>query len=141
MRSSFRKKQTIRRYTGGSWDDNGEWQKGSYKEISIMASVQPLRHNEAELPEGLTYFSGVKIYSDEQLIPGKQELQNGMLLKEGDVLVWRDRLWQVTQCDEWQNDVINHYKAIAWELSPAENDTTEPEEAESDADREEEISP
>lgn len=143
MRISFAKKHTIRRYTGGLWDDNGEWQKGSYEEISIMASVQPLSHNEAQLPEGRTYFSGVKIYSDEQLIPGKQELQNGMLLKEGDVLVWRGRLWQVIQCDEWENDFLAHYKSIAWELSPAEDDTTEPEpeEVEPDADGDAEISP
>ena len=141
MRSSFRKKQTIRRYTGGFWDDNGEWQKGSYEEISIMASIQPANHEEAQQPEGITYFSAVKIYSDEPLIPSKQESQNGKLLIEGDILVWRGRLWQVIQCDEWQSDVISHYKAIAWEISPAADETTEPEEVEQDEDGEETISP
>lgn len=122
MISSFRKKQTVRRYSGGHYDDNGEWQKGSYEEISIMASVQPLDQNEQQLPEGSTAFNAVKIYSNTPLKTDKQALKDGSFLKEGDVLVWRNRLWKIVQCADWQSDVINHFKMIAWEVEPDETD-------------------
>ena len=120
MISSFRKKQTIRRYVGGYYDDNGEWHPGGYEEQTILASVQPANHDEAQFPEGGTSFNAVKIYSDTPLKPNKQGLEYGMPHYEGDILVWRGRLWRIVQCHEWQSDVISHYKMIAWEIEPTE---------------------
>lgn len=125
MISSFRKKQTVRRYSGGHYDDNGEWQRGSYEEIFIMASVQPLNQNEQaqyvdRRPEGGVAFSAVKIYSSEALRSDKQALPDGTPSAEADILVWRGRLWQVILCEDWQSEVIDHYKMIAWEVLPEE---------------------
>lgn len=141
MISSFRKKQTVRRYSGGFYDDNGEWQKGSYEEISIMASVQPLNQNEQQqyvdrMPEGGALYSAVKIYSDTPLLTAKQAQKDGTQLQEADVLVWRGRLWQVIQCEEWQSNVINHFRMVAWEIEP-----DKPKEGKHDAIIDEEISP
>lgn len=121
--SSFRKKQTVRRYTGGFWDDNGEWNVGSYEIINIMASVQPLNGNEMSqytnmLPDGAVSFSAVKIYSNEPLYTDKQALPDGTPLQEADVLEWRGRLWKVINREDWQSDVINHFRMVAWEVEP-----------------------
>lgn len=130
--SSFRKSQTVRRYTGGFWDDNGEWNAGTYEEITISASVQPLNTQEVAqytdmMPSGGVNFSAVKIYSNTPLFTDKQALPDGTLLQEADVLVWRDRLWKVVNREDWQSDVINHYRMVAWEIEPGAITEPEPE--------------
>ena len=136
MLSSFRKQQTFRRYSGGYYDDNGEWNDGSFEESTFLASVQPLNQSEMSqyvdrMPQGGVVFSAVKIYSDTPLRTEKQELRDGTPFQEADQLVWRGRLWKVIQCEEWQSDVINHYRMVAWEI--------EPEEVDQDADNDQEI--
>ena len=132
--SSFRKPQKVRRYTGGYWDDNGEWNAGTYEEITISASVQPLNTQEVAqytdmMPSGGVNFSAVKIYSNTPLFTDKQALPDGTLLQEADVLVWRNRLWKVVNREDWQSDVINHYRMVAWEIEPGgggDDGTTDP---------------
>lgn len=120
MASSFRKTHKFRRYTGGHYDSNGEWNPGSWEEMTILASVQPLGINEATLlrPEGASNLNAVKIYSDMPLHTDKQELEDGTSLVEADKLIWRGKLWKVVTCEAWQNDVINHYRMVAWEVGP-----------------------
>lgn len=127
--SSFRSQQTYRRYSGGYWDNNGEWNEGGYEELTFMASVQPLNSQETAqyvemMPDGGVNFSAVKIYSNTPLRVEKQALKDGTPLQEADVLVWRGRLWKVIQCEDWQSNVINHFRMVAWEVEP---DTPEPE--------------
>ena len=118
---SFRKPQIVRRYTGGYWGDDGYWHDGAFEEITIMASVQPLNFEERAQyatvrPEGTSQFSAVKIYSNTLLRTAKQGEQ------EADILVWRGRLWKIAMPEEWQSDVINHYRMIGWEVEPSEAD-------------------
>lgn len=121
--SSFRKAQTVRRYSGGYWDDNGEWNDGTYEEVTIMASVQPLNVEElaqyAKLqPQGTSQFSAVKIYSNTLLGTAKQELPDGTILQEADILLWRGKEWKIVMPEEWQSGVIDHFRMIAWEVEP-----------------------
>lgn len=121
--SSFRKPQTVRRYSGGYWGDDGYWNDGTFEEMTIMASVQPLNFEEraqyADVrPEGTSQFSAVKIYSNTLLRTAKQGMQDGTPPQEADVLVWRGRLWKVSMPEAWQSDVINHFRMIAWEVDP-----------------------
>lgn len=136
--SSFRSQQTYRRYSGGYWDNNGEWNDGTYEELTFMASVQPLNQQEVAqyvemMPSGGVNFSAVKIYSNTPLRVEKQAQKDGTPLQEADVLVWRGRLWKVIQCEDWQSNVINHFRMVAWEIEPDESDA-EPEDDSETAD-------
>ena len=127
--SSFRKKQDILRYTGGYYDEDGIWQDGSYETITIYASVQPLNAEEKQqysnlAPEGAAEYRAVKIYSDSQLIPAHQETGE-INMEEADILVWRGRKYKVCMCEEWQSDVINHFRMIAWEVDVDATSNTE----------------
>jgi len=126
--SSFRKPQTVKRYSGGYWDDDGEWNDGTFEEITIVASVQPLNVEELKQyssvrPAGASQYSAVKIYSN-TLLNVEKKLPDGTL-QEADVLVWRGREWKVAMLEEWQSDVINHFRMIAWEVDPSVESNTE----------------
>ena len=121
--SSFRKPCTVLRTAGGHYDDDGMWVPGTSEEFQVWASVQPMNEQEVAQythlrPEGASQFSAVKIYSSTALQEETQELPDGTPALEADVLLWRGRRWKVVLCADWQNDVINHFKMIAWEVEP-----------------------
>ena len=122
--SSFRKKQTVQRVTGGYYDDDGMWNEGTAEEFTIMASVQPLNADEKSQytdmqPEGATNYNAVKIYSSTPLQVEKQAEEDNAG-QEADILLWRGRRWKVVNCEEWQSDVINHFRMVAWEVGAIE---------------------
>lgn len=129
--SSFRKPQQILRVSGGHYDEEGMWQPGeTVEEFSILASVQPMNLNETQQysqlkPEGATSLKAVKIYSTEPLRAALQERADGTPGVEADILLWRGRRWKVVFCAEWQSDVINHYKMVAWEVEPSADSDAE----------------
>ena len=117
---SFRTKQTVERVTGGYYDDNGMWQDGEVETIEIIASVQPLNADERAqyvemLPEGATNYNAVKIYSNTALQVEKQE-QDGNAGQEADILCWRGKKYKIVNCEEWQSNVISHFRMVAWEV-------------------------
>ena len=117
---SFRTKQTVERVTGGYYDDDGMWHGGDAETIEIIASVQPLNSDERAqyvemLPEGATNYNAVKIYSNTTLQVEKQE-QDGNAGKEADVLLWRGKRYKIVNCEEWQSNVISHFRMVAWEV-------------------------
>lgn len=117
---SFRTKQTIERVTGGYYDDDGMWHDGEAETIEIVASVQPLNADEKSqyvdmLPEGATNYNAVKIYSNTQLQVEKQE-QDGNAGQEADILCWRGKRYKIVNCEEWQSNVISHFRMVAWEV-------------------------
>ena len=102
---SFRTKQVVERVTGGYYDDDGMWHDGEPEQIEIVASVQPLNADEKSqyvemLPQGATNYNAVKIYSNTPL----------------HVLCWRGKRYKIVNCEEWQSNVISHFRMVAWEV-------------------------
>lgn len=120
--SRFRKPITVlRRKTAGDYDEQGNYK--NYSELfgfTALASVQPLSANERQAVEanidGLRDSRIVKIYTDIELYPKTQETPyKGR--NEGDIITWLNRRYIVISCEPYQMDVINHYKAIAREVT------------------------
>jgi hypothetical protein len=96
------------------------WHDGEAETIEIIASVQPLdlkgRTLYVEmLPEGAVHYSAVRIYSNTELRVEKQA-QDGIDGQEADILLWRGKRYKVINCEEWQSNVISHFKMVAWEV-------------------------
>ena len=116
----LRTKQTDERVTGGYYDDDGMWHDGEAETIEIIASVQPLNSDERAqyvemLPDGATNYNAVKIYSNTALQVEKQE-QDGNAGQEADILLWRGKRYKIVNCEEWQSNVISHFRMVAWEV-------------------------
>lgn len=116
---SFRRPVTILRRSLGVMNENGYYTPGSDTEMTIRASVQPLNTNEytAVAPEGSRNIQYVKLYTNVPLQTEKEAGWDGPAT-EADVILWQNSRWKVIQCDAYQSNVINHYKAIAKEVMP-----------------------
>lgn len=105
--SSFRKPQTIKRLTAGSYV-NGVWIPGTESTFIIMASVQPVTgEDQLTLPEGRRLSDFVKAYSDIEL-----RVLGEIVGLQPDRLAWRGYDYECIQMDVRQMDVISHYKYI-----------------------------
>ena len=136
----FRQPRTIRRKLGGYVNDDGYYVPGKYRNITILASVQPLNKDEKAQyvdvePQGGRQANLVKVYTDTELYPAKQRTSVNAE-REGDVLLWQGRLWRCIGCDAFQSGVISHYRAVFQEI-----DDDSAEEASEDEGNAEEISP
>lgn len=116
---SFRRPIIILRRSIGVMGEDGYYKPGSTSEMTIRASVQPLSTNEYTLvaAEGSRNVQYVKIYTNVPLQTEKEADWEGPAT-EADVLLWQNSRWKVIQCDAYQSNVINHYKAIAKEVMP-----------------------
>lgn len=114
MTSSFRKVLTILRYNGKpELCVDGTYILPKATEMTILASVQPLKANEVNiLPEGMRTSRAVKVYSGVELLVANQ--QEGML---ADRFIWRGMTFEVVASDIYQCAVINHYRAYAVEVN------------------------
>lgn len=112
--SSFGKLHTVIRRSSGSHVD-GYWVEGTETNITIKASVQPLKVSEIEaLPEGKRSGSAVKIYSDVKLIPAKQATEETQPVS-ADIILYAGSKWEIVACAAFQSGIIPHYKAYAVE--------------------------
>lgn len=117
----FRWKQTVlRAKSTGSIDNDGMAVEPTYEEISILATVQPLKENEKNLytvanPNGEFYAGMVKVYSDVPLLTVKQA-DSSVGPAWADYIPWQGRYYKVVSCDAYQSGVISHYKSIAQEV-------------------------
>lgn len=114
MLSSFRRPIKIWRYTEKPvLGDDGRYTIAEPTEITIKASVQPLKATEMEsLPEGRRGSRAVKVYSDTELLMVDQ--QSG---QQPDQFEWLGRRYEVVGSDAFQSGVINHYRAYAVEVT------------------------
>ena len=116
----FRWKQTVLRAGNGSIDEYGMVVDPSYEEITILATIQPLRENEKASyttanPNGEFTAGMVKVYSDAPLLPAKQaDSPAGPC--EPDIIPWQGTYYKVITCDAYQAGVISHYKSVAQEV-------------------------
>lgn len=101
----FRKPQTIKRETAGSYV-NGVWVPGSTSTITIQASVQSATgEDQVTLPEGKRLSDIVKMYTDTLL-----NVVGETVGQQPDKLLWRGHEYEIIQLDERSMDVINHRK-------------------------------
>ena len=103
--SQFRTTFTVKRKTAGAYV-NGKFTGETTSDISIQASVQPLRGEEVQLlPEGRRNSQAVKIYTSTQL----NAIASG---RNPDRLVYMGSEFEILTVEPWQSNVISHYKCI-----------------------------
>lgn len=107
--SGFRKPQTIKRVTAGSYVD-GVWVPGTESTFTIQASVQPLRDDQlVNLPEGRRASDTVKVYTSSDLISLNDKGAN----QQPDKLVWRGEDYELVAKSVRQMNVVPHFRYYA----------------------------
>jgi hypothetical protein len=46
----------------------------------------------------------------------EKQAQDGIDGQEADILLWRGKRYKVINCEEWQSNVISHFKMVSWEV-------------------------
>ncbi len=99
------------------YDNNGDYINGTPTEMTITASVQPLSAKDNSViaaKDGQRFTDYIKIYTDTELQPPQQSTSTRQE-KEGDIVLWRNKRYRVTQCDPFQMNVISHFRVYARE--------------------------
>jgi hypothetical protein len=110
----------ILRTTTGQYDDDGVWQEGTQSSLSVIANVQPL--NTREIEQYTQIFAGgnrtvslVKVYTNAILLTDVQ-----MTGQKADILVWRGKHYKIAMQEEWQSNIISHFRYIGVEVNQDE---------------------
>ena len=116
----FNRKVQILRTTTGQYDDDGVWQEGTQQVLNVVANVQPLNARETEqytevLAGGNRTIGMVKIYTNAILLTDAQ-----MTGQKADILVWRGKHYKIAMVEEWQSNIISHYRYIGAEVNQDE---------------------
>lgn len=105
--SSFRQAHTLFRLTGSYVD--GDWVEASEASISITASIQPATGNDLQnVPEGRRASGVFAVFTDTAI----QTAVQGATPTKADRLSIGGILHEAVHVEPWQNNVINHYKAL-----------------------------
>lgn len=106
-RGGFRKLVTGNRSQPGSYVD-GVWVNGTTEPISFYSSVQPAPAEDLEtLPEARRTSEAYNLFTCSELFPTSKERD-----AESDTVDLFGRDFEVVSVSKWQNNVINHYKAL-----------------------------
>lgn len=113
----------ILRTTTGQYDDDGNWQDGVQQTLDVVANVQPLNAREFEqytkiLAGGNRTISLVKVYTNAILLTDVQ-----MTGQKADILVWRGKHYKIAMKEEWQSNIISHFRYIGVEVVQNEFDS------------------
>jgi len=110
--SGFRQSITLKRRTGTGSFTKGIFTDSGTSDITIQGSIQPLKADEMELlPEGRRDSEAFRIYTDTKLFPANDDTK-----LNADRVVLGGKEYEVLACATWQNNVINHYKAVVVKL-------------------------
>lgn len=106
----------ILRSSDGQYDDDGNWQEGTTTQLSVIANVQPLNARETEqytqiLAGGNRTISMVKVYTNAILLTDVQ-----MTGQTADILLWRGKHYKIAMVEEWQSNIISHFRYIGVEV-------------------------
>ena len=106
----------ILRSSDGQYDDDGNWQDGAQQTLDAVANVQPLNKWEIEqytqiLAGGNRTISLVKVYTNAILLTDVQ-----MTGQTADILVWRGKHYKIAMVEEWQSNIISHFRYIGVEV-------------------------
>lgn len=112
----FNKQVTVVRSLAGAYNEDGVWQDGQTQELTILANVQPLNQRETEqytqiLAGGNRTISMVKVYTKAILLTDVQ-----MTGQTADILVWRGKHYKIAMVEEWQSNIISHFRYIGVEV-------------------------
>ena len=103
-------KVVITRTSPGCYDENGRWVDGPVSNISIMASVQPLKsHEMIREPEGRRTSGSVKLYTMTQLQTADVQAR-----RQPDKFTWHGKEYEVLSIDDWSEH--DFFKVIAVEV-------------------------
>jgi hypothetical protein len=106
--SGFRQAITLKRVNAAGTYTKGKWTESARTSSTIYGSIQPLDPKEMQLlPEGRRESESFRIYTDTKLLPASDASK-----KNADLLTIGAVDYEVLSCATWQNNVINHYKAI-----------------------------
>ena len=109
------------RHTLGRYNNDGEFVPGTVVTLTIKANVQPLNTREMEqythiLQGGNRTTALVKIYTNTVLITDLQTVN-----QSADVITWNNRDFKIVMVEEWQSNIISHYRYIGQELITNDN--------------------
>ena len=112
----FNRKVQILRSASGSYDDDGNWQDGVQQTLDVIANVQPLNTREIEqytqiLAGGNRTISLVKVYTNVILLTDAQ-----MTGQKADILLWLGKQYKIAMQEEWQSNIISHFRYIGVEV-------------------------
>ena len=112
----FNRKVQILRSASGSYDDDGNWQDGVQQTLDVIANVQPLNAREIEqytsiLAGGNRTISLVKVYTNAILLTDAQ-----MTGQKADILLWLGKRYKIAMAEEWQSNIISHFRYIGVEV-------------------------
>ena len=118
----FNSNITVLRHGAGGYNSDGVFIDGVTTELSVMANVQPLNQREMAqytqiLPSGNRSAKLVKVYSAVPLLLDKQTTG-----QTADVILWRNNAYKIVMAEEWQSNIISHYRYIAQELVSNDNE-------------------
>lgn len=118
----FNSNITVLRQSAGGYNDDGVFIDGVTTELTIAANVQPINTRERAqytqiLPSGNRSAKLVKIYSATPLLLDAQTTG-----QKADVILWLNGAYKVIMAEEWQNNIISHYRYIAQELVNDDNE-------------------
>lgn len=109
MSTLFPKNITVLRETAGAYNATGVWVDGSTTELTVTGSVQPMTAREIEALEiGRKDIGKVKAFVNQELIISTEGGTS-----KGDKLVYDGKWYEVIAKDNFNNDLIPHYRYIA----------------------------
>lgn len=107
----FRRTLTVKRYSG-SYDVNGLWNIQLSETFDIKGSVQPSRGHEMYRDvAGRADIGDYDIYTATKLRTSLESSED-----VADVVVLNDEDYEVVEVQNWQNDVISHYRIVVKKL-------------------------
>ena len=96
-------------YVSGVWTDT----KGDV--FTFKGSIQPYSQRDySSNPNGRKDVGMVKIYTNQELVISVEGSD-----KNGDIIIWKGKLWEVISVDDYSSTIINHkryhaqYKGVA----------------------------
>lgn len=109
---SFRRPLTVTRKAGVDTYVKGVLVPGADGPLTITASVQPTKPDEMQLlPEGRRDSESFRLYTSTRLLTATDDTK-----KNADTVSINGFDYEVLYCATWQNNVINHYKALVVKL-------------------------
>ena len=112
----FNSQVTLYRKAQSGYNEDGIWQDSTETQTTVIANVQPLNANEREqytqvLPGGNRTVSMVKIYTNALLLTDVQ-----MGTQKADQILWLGKRYKIAMKEEWQSNIISHYRYIGVEV-------------------------
>ncbi len=109
------------RHTVGRYNNDGVFVPGTSSTHTIKANVQPLNQRELEqythiLQGGNRTTTLVKIYTNAVLLTDVQVTN-----QSADIITWNNRDFKIVMVEEWQSNIISHYRYIGQELIVNDN--------------------